>query len=292
MRDFKIALIQQESVVLKKDRNFAATVAWTKRAGKAGASLVCFPELNITGHAGDPAMVMQAEPVPGGESVDALCALARELDVFISAGIAEDDRGIHYNTQFVVGPEGYVGKQRKAHLSADEYFYFRGGAALPVFDLPMARVGVVICYDNGMPEIARCLAVKGAELIFCPHAARFGKWPGTAAGRRRAVARHMAQWRMVHRCRAYDNGCYVALCNAVGRAAVGIRGVEANHAGGCMVVDPQGTVVAESRARDVREEMIVVSLKAEPVAAQRRRRCFNLQTRRPEVFAALAEPME
>ena len=98
--------------------------------------------------------------------------VAAEEKICICAGIAEDDRGIHYNTQFIVGPEGYVGKQRKVHPSQDEYFYFRGGTELPVFDLPFARVGIVICYDNLLPEVPRCLAVAGAELLLSPHAAR------------------------------------------------------------------------------------------------------------------------
>ena len=290
MDDFTIALVQHSSPVGHKQENLAAAVGWVRKAQKRGAQLVCLPELNLTGHAGHPAMVAQAEPVPDGACVRRLCEVACELDVYISAGIAEDERGIHYNTQFVVGPDGYVGKQRKVHLSRDEYFYFRHGTALPVLDLPMVRLGTVICYDNHFPEIARCLAIDGAELLVCPHAARFGAWPRSPAARRKAVAGVKDNWRLVHRCRAYDNGCYVALCNTAGRSAVGLRGVEANHAGGCLVVDPSGTVIAESHARDVRAEMVVASLAGRPVADRRAAACFNLQTRRPEVFAAITAP--
>ena len=285
-----MALVQHASPVGRKKENLDATVSWASKAKRKGASFVLLPELNITGHAGHPAMVEEAEAVPGGPSVEALCEAARELDLYICAGIAEDDRGIHYNTQFVVGPGGYLGKQRKVHLSGDEYFYFRGGTDLPVFELPFARVGTIICYDNGFSEVSRCLAVKGAELLCCPHAARFGHWPSSPAGRKKAVSGHKANWKMIQAARAYDNGVYVALCNTAGRSAEGLKGVKANHAGGCMVFDPRGRVVAESRAKDIREEMIVVELKGERVAERRRGRCFNLQTRRPEVFGALVEP--
>jgi len=290
MQSFRIALVQQASPVGRKEENLAAAVTWARKAKKKGAAFVCFPELNLTGHAGCPEMVDEAEPVPGGHSVRALCDLAAELDLFVCAGIAEDDRGIHYNTQFVVGPAGYAGKQRKVHLSRDEYFYFRGGTDLPVFDLPLARVGIIICYDNSFPEVSRCLAVDGAELILAVHAARFGTWPRSAAGRRKAVAEHKARWRRTQCCRAEDNGTYVALCNTAGRSATGLRGVEANHAGGCMVVDPSGRVAAESRSRDIREEMIVVPLDGKQIAARRRSACFNLQTRRPDAFGALTRP--
>jgi len=292
MKDFTMALVQHGSPVGKTAENLAATVAWTRKAKRKGADLVCFPELNITGHAGHATMVADAEPVPGGPAVEALCELAADLDVYVAAGICENDRDIHYNTQFVVGPGGYVGKQRKVHLSRDEYFYFRHGTALPVFDLPFARMGIIICYDNCFPEASRCLAVDGAELLFCPHAARFGKWPRDVRGRRAAVAGRKRDWRLTHPARAYDNGTYVALCDTAGRSAMGLKGVEANHAGGIMVVDPYGKVVAESRSRDIRDEMVVVSLPAEAVAERRRSPCFNLQTRRPEVYSALTRPTD
>jgi len=287
MESFKIAVVAHESPVRATRKNLDTTVAWVRKASEAGAALVALPELGITGHAGHRAMVETAEPVPDGPSVQALVELARELDLYICAGIAEDDRGIHYNTQFVVGPDGFVGKQRKVHLSGDEYFFFRGGTSLPVLDLPFARVGIIICYDNLLPEMARCLAVDGAELILSPHAARFGKWPSTPAGRRQTVRDVKAQWTRVHSCRAYDNGCYVAVCNAAGRSAVGLKGVEANHGGCCMVFDPNGDTVAQSRATDIRPEMVVADLDSRLVAARRQSTCFNLQTRKPDVFGAL-----
>jgi len=294
MHDFTIALVAQHSPVLKKNENLRNTIAWTRKAMKKGADLVVFPELNITGHAGDPAMVARAEPVPGGPSIQALIELAGKLNVFISAGIAEEHLGIHYNTQFIVGPEGYVGKQRKTHLSVDEYFYFRHGTALPVCELPFARVGIIICYDNAFPECARCMALDGAEVLLCVHASRFfgDKWPRTRTRRARRARQVTSEWARLHYARARDNGVYVALCNAAGRSATGIRGVEANHAGGCMVVDPTGNVVAETRQADIKEDMLVVPLKADEVHRRRMQRCFNLQTRRPEVFRALTRPTQ
>ena len=292
MESFKIALVAHESPIRSTERNLDTTFRWIKKTRKAGAAFVVLPELGITGHAGHSAMVETAEPVPDGPSVQALIGLARDLNIHISAGIAEDDRGIHYNTQFIVGPEGYVGKQRKVHLSADEYFFFRGGTSLPVHDLPFARVGMIICYDNGFPEIARCLAVDGAELILSPHAARFGKWPSTLAGRRKVVRGIKNQWTRVHACRAYDNGVYVAVCNTAGRSAVGLKGVEANHGGCCMVFDPNGETAAQSRTTDIKPEMVVARLDGDRVAARRRQSCFNLQTRKPEAFASLTRPTD
>jgi len=292
MNDFTLALVQHASPVGRKKENLAAVIDWARKARSKGADLVCFPELNITGHAGHQAMIKEAEPVPGGGSVAALMDVASELGLYICAGIAEEERGVFYNTQFVVGPEGYLGKQRKVHLSRDEYFFFRGGTSLPVLELPMARVGIVICYDNEMPELARCLAVKGAEVLLCPHAARFGAWPRTPQDRRRAVARNKKHWTMIHACHAYENGCYVALCNTAGRSAMGLKGVRANHAGGCMVFDPYGNQVCQSRSRDIRDEMLLARIEAKALVQRRNAPCFNLRTRRPEVFTVLCERTE
>jgi len=52
----------------------------------------------------------------------------------ISAGLSERERDLVYNTQVLVGPGGYIGKQRKLHLSRDEVLFYAGGRDLPVFD--------------------------------------------------------------------------------------------------------------------------------------------------------------
>ncbi len=291
MQTFDVALIQHASPVLSKRENIDRTLELAKRAADSGARLISFPELNITGHAGHEAMVREAEPVPGGRSVQTLMQFACRRGVYLSVGLAEEHLGAHYNTQVVVGPKGYVGKQRKIHLSRDEYYYFRGGTRLPVYDLPIGRVGIVICYDNEFPEPARCLALDGAEIILSPHATRSGIWQDEAQRRERVRARKDA-WRMTLGCRALENGCYVLACNTAGRSADSLRGVEANHAGGCMAFDPWGHVIAESSALDVMDEIVMVTLDADELAKRRRQACFFLQTRRPDVFGALVRPTD
>jgi predicted amidohydrolase len=288
MQDFTIALVQHNAPVGKKAETLKAVTAWCRKAAAKGAKLVLLPELGLTGHAGHKSMVGQAEPVPGGTCVQSLAETARQLGIFICAGIAEDDLGVHYNTQFIVGPGGFVGKQRKIHPSRDEYFFFRGGTDLPVLDLGLARVGIIICFDNEFPEVSRCLAVKGAEVLLCPHAGRSGAWVADRRARAKRVRQAKDLPRRILSVRAYDNGVYVAYCNMAGRA--GVKGVRANHLGGCLAIDPAGKCIAESRSRDVRDEMVLADLKARRVAARRRDPNFTLRVRKPHVFGALVEP--
>lgn len=292
MTDFKIALIAQDSVVLRKKENLENTVSWIEKAKQEDALMVIFPELNITGHAGDPCLLEEAEAIPGGSSIELLCKVSKENGIYICSGVVEESRGLYYNTSFLIGPEGYLGKQRKTHLSQDEYFYFKAGLNLPVFDLPSARIGIIVCYDNCFPEIPCSLAVKGAEILLSVHADRFGSWPGSAEERQEKVKETKKKWTIRYPCRAKDTGCYEAICNAVGQAAIQLERVESNHAGGCMVVDPNGVIVAESSSKDIEEEMLVVPLYEKFVSERRREKNFYLKHRRPEVFDILSQPIE
>lgn len=286
MRDLTIAAIQMNAPLGQVEANLRAHVRWTREAAAAGAELICFPELSITGHwcAGD--VWSAAEPVPDGPATVKLAALAAELGVWISFGVAERDAGIAYNTQVVVGPDGFVGKQRKLHLSGDEYFHFGAGSEVAVMDLGPCRLGIGICYDNLLPEVARLAAVKGAEVYLMPHAARCGAWPRGAAAQARAVEAGKTVWRKCYASRAYDNGMWVVVCNQAGKA--GTQPVT-NHAGGILVFDPNGDVVAENQSPGIAPEMVLHRLTAAPYEARRRAACFNLQTRRPEIYGGLAE---
>lgn len=282
MQDFRAAAVQMNAPLGAVEANLAQIERWTRAAVEEGAQLICFPELAITGHwcAGEVWSISEA--VPGGPSCTRLEALARELRCVISVGIAEREAGVAYNTQMVIGPEGFLGKQRKLHMSADEYFHFRMGGKLHIIDIGLCKLGIGICYDTIFPETARIAAVKGAEVFLAPHAARCGQWPQTQEAQRARVATVMDHARMTFRARANDNGMYVIYCNQAGQA-----GPETVHGGGILFVDPAGKIIAESQTELIEDEMVVCDLTAEAFEARRRARCFNLQTRRPEIYGDL-----
>lgn len=289
MQDLTIAAIQMNAPVGEVERNLRAHVRLARKAAVAGAELICLPELSITGHwcAGD--VWSASEEVPDGPSTRRLVELAGELQAFVSFGIAERDRGIAYNTQVIVGPEGYLGKQRKLHMSADEYFHFRMGSDINLFDVGKCRLGIGICYDNLMPEVARIAAVKGAEVYLMPHAARCGAWPRSKQAQGQAIATTKRIWTKCYASRAYDNGMFVVVCNQAGHAA---DDPVTNHAGGILIFDPNGDVIAESQTERIAEEIVVQRLEAKLHEQRRRGACFPLQTRRPEIYGELCRPTE
>src|SRR4051794_35315287 len=135
----------------------------------------------------------------------------------LSVGLSEKERDIVYNTQVLVGPDGYIGKQGKIHLSRDEVLYYKGGRELPVFDVGRCKVGTVICYDNQFPEVARVLALRGADVLLMPHAARM-KMGDDPPEREAAARRYSHHYFQGHAMRARENFCFAVLADQAGRA--------------------------------------------------------------------------
>ena len=138
------------------------------QAAEQHADLVVLGEC-ITSVGNDLSHVEAAEAIPG-PSTDYLGRLAREHNLYIVTSLHERVGHLIYNTAVLLGPDGtLVGKYRKVCLARDEY---RKGVApgrqFPVFDTDIGKVGMMICFDVHMPEVARGLAANGAEIIAMP----------------------------------------------------------------------------------------------------------------------------
>jgi predicted amidohydrolase len=110
-----------------------------------------------------------AEPVPG-PSTEYFGSLAKEHDLYIVAGLVERDKHLLYNTAVLVGPDGKLaGKYRKVTLPRGEIeMGIAPGHEYPVFETRFGKVGIMVCYDGFFPEVARQLAINGAEVIAWP----------------------------------------------------------------------------------------------------------------------------
>jgi len=140
-------------------------------ADAAGADLIVLPELANTGYNFESRSQAKdlAEDLSNSPYLEFLTGQSRKHDLFIVSGMAEIDSGKLYNTAILVGGNGLIGKYRKIHLFMNEFDFFeKGGAGLTVFDIGIARIGILICFDWVFPEVWRILAIKGAEVICHP----------------------------------------------------------------------------------------------------------------------------
>ena len=133
--------------------------------------LLVLPEFFATGYQfiSKEEVAELAEPVPGGETTEFLVTLSREKGMYIVAGLPERDGDKFYNSAVLTGPEGFIGIYRKTHLFFEEKIFFSSGdTGFRVWDTPIGKIGIMICFDWFFPESARTLALKGAEVIAHP----------------------------------------------------------------------------------------------------------------------------
>lgn len=129
--------------------------------------IVVLPELFSTGYFYETKseLLEIAEEIPGGYTTNYLCEIAKKNNCHLIGAIVETQNSNLYITAVIVGPEGYIGKQRKRHLTKHELNFFTCGESSDVFDIKGCKVGVIICFEGWFPESSRELAIKGAQII-------------------------------------------------------------------------------------------------------------------------------
>lgn len=290
MRTIRVAAVSMNGLLGEPDRVLAEIDRWCGLAAAESAELVLFPELVVHGHC-TPNTYDLAEPVPNGPTVRRLEEIARRHGQVLCVGLSEKDHDIVYNTAVLVGPDGYLGKQRKLHMSRDETFYYKGGREIEVIDIGGCRVAIVICYDNNFPEVGRIAALRGAEVILMPHAGRMQPWDENLDSER-AARQNTRYVFMGYAQRARENACFAIVTDQAGRAGIvdeypADHPNQPHHAGTALVFGPNGELLAAAQDERIREEMIVATLEAEALDRARGSSGYTLRTRRPELFADL-----
>jgi len=251
MQRFTVACTQFAVTPMAVRENVDKAVAWIERAVReTGARLVVLPETVTTGFTPDcPAGELwdRVDVLPGAMT-EPVAAAARGLGVHVVFPTYERgaERGVVYNTAALFGPDGgMLGRYRKTHLFPTERVS-GGGWSTPgdqpvVVETELANVGLTICYDGDFPELYRCEAIRGAEVICRPA----------------ALLRSFEIWDMTNRARAYDNHVYIAACNAIGPDAGGNY-----YFGHSMIVSPIAQVLALARGT---EEIVAAELDPDPI---------------------------
>jgi predicted amidohydrolase len=269
----QVAVAQIDPQLGEKELNLATCVARMEEAAAAGARLLVLPECAIPGYmfgSGDEALPF-AEEIPG-PSTEALERECRRLDMYVVCGLLERDGDALRNAAAFVGPDGLIGTYRKTHLpflGVDRFVV--PGDELPVFDTPLGRIGIEICYDLRFPEVTRTLALRGADMVAHPT-----NFPMAAK----------VQTELITVARAAENRVYLLTANRVGKERWG------EFCGWSQIVDPYGRRLAE--ADQVEETLLVADVELEKArdkdyVVPGEYELYLFGHRRPELYGALVE---
>lgn len=225
---FNIALIQTQSSFLSLNDNMDKALRMIRIAANQGAKLVCLPEGFLTGYdCNNVEQLLDYSLTANDEMVQTFIQLAEELNIFLVLPFFEKKDNKYFNSVVLVNNTGeIIGKYSKTHLILGEKEHLTCGNQLPVFETPLGKIGMLICYDLCFPETLRILAKKGAEIVIVPSA-----WRGNSY--------YKNWWDLNIACRALDNLLYVAAVNQVGETG------NSFFAGKTKVCDPIGTVLSE-----------------------------------------------
>ncbi len=209
-----------------------------RAARAAGADLVVFPELQLSGYSA-------ARPAECACSTAELAGLAGEAgEGAVVLGFPERDGDRAYNSAAYFEGGSLVHVHRKLYLVGyepfDEDARFTPGEALRAFDTSLGRVAILICNDAWQPFLPFLAAEDGARLLVIPSSSPT------------AVPEAERYWRELTRFQARMLQCFVAFANRVGREG------ELTFWGGSHVVDPWGDVVAE--AARLEPDLLLVDL--------------------------------
>ena len=226
MREITVAVVQMQprmceiSDNLRRMSEFVDTICREQHA-----DLIVFPELITTGSECGVRFTDLAEKVPG-HSANLLAQQATAYSTHIVFGmpVKEKVESIIYDAAIMLGPDGeVVDTYRKVHLRGEELLAFRPGFRYPILDTGFGPVGLMLGWDLAFPEVARSLALDGAEIIcLC------ASWEHP----------HTEEWHALVAARAFENSVFIAAANRIGQEP------SYTFAGQSMIVGPRATVLS------------------------------------------------
>jgi predicted amidohydrolase len=267
----RIALLQLPAFAVDDaEASLGHTLQRIDEAARKRPDIIALPEVTY------PAYFIGGQELPAGvrspsDVMDIFAAKAREHGVYIAAGMAVDaDGGGYSNGAVLFARHGAVaGRYDKSFLWHFDARWFTAGETYPVFETDFARIGMLICADGRLPEITRCLALNGAQIILDLTA-----W--VSSGRRPDDLTSI-QREYLMPVRAMENGVWIAAADKCGVEAESIV-----YCGRSCVIDPRGQVVETLGPVD--EGILVYDVPVEDPAPR--------VMRRPELYETLGRPTE
>lgn len=252
----RVAAISSLCLPGKTAANLERHAVWVERAVAQGARFVGFPQCSLTGYDFSPEAGISID----GAEVQAIVELAKKKAVYIAVGLVEKRESRRFNTQVMAGPTGVIGVMRKVNVTQEERPFFTAGTEFPVFDIEGVKMSIAICADATQFETIHVMALRGAHIIFVPHATYLQHTPQSWFDWR------TSRWDWFAR----DSCVYLVGCNNAGRfEPPREKEINLRFASGALIVNPDGKVVKRSEPTTNTETMIVADISTEGIEKKR-----------------------
>jgi predicted amidohydrolase len=243
-----VGLAQIDPALGDRAKNLERHGEWIKQAREAGAQLVVFPELSLTGYFLKDLVPEMAIPIDG-PTVRQLAELSRDIDIVVGAVIEDPDHR-YFNSGLYFSMGELVHLHRKVYLPTygmfDEQRYFATGNRFRSFKTSFGRAGMLVCEDIWHLSSAYILSLEGVDMIISPSSSP-GR--GITTDERLGTAE---SYRLLCRTYAQFLTAFFLYCNRVGYED------GANFWGGSMVIGPNGDIIAEEEDAD--EALVLATL--------------------------------
>ena len=204
---------------------------------------IVLPELFNTGYLfrSQDELDTLAESASAGFTVTEMRKVAKQRNLNLVFGIAEKQGRKYFNTAVLVTPKGKTYIYRKTHLFDREKLFFAPGEnGYAVHVVVGARIGMMVCFDWAFPEVARVLALEGAQVICHP------------------ANLVMPYCQDAMRTRSIENRVFTVTANRIGSEKRG--SVSISFTGNSQIVDPAGNVLASASDRSESLKIVDVQL--------------------------------
>jgi predicted amidohydrolase len=272
-----------------KEKNLDYIVGKIDELGKEGHELIVFPELSISNFFKHSPGAREdywekASEEMSGDSINRIAEAATGANTHVVVGMVTRTEKKYYmqNSAVLIGPNGSTRVTHKIHLPQFEKFYFIPGGEPEVFETSLGKIGLMVCYDMFFPEVARILALKGAEIIIMIGSVWMGGGKGGIGG---IAGLDIAKQRMFDYLpvtQALSNQAHFIVADAGGGLDVGFGFW--NRMGRSKIVSCLGEVL--DSVEDARDATLSATLTSSDLAAQRTGFGFFMD-RVPEVYSRI-----
>ena len=227
-----VLIVQMQSVLGEKEKNFAKIEKLLSEYKTVKSDLIILPELFATGWYCD-IYEQVAEKEENSKTLDFVRNIANEHNSNVIGGsfVRKDNEGKIRNTCPVFDREGnLIAKYDKMHLYSylgdTENLHSTAGEKPVIANTDIGKIGLTICYDIRFPEIYRCYAYGGADLLV-----NVAAWPKS----------RKVHWETLTRARAIENQSFMIAVSQTGEIQNGIYNL-----GHSAVYGPLGETIASS----------------------------------------------